>query len=361
MFQKIRSDSEVGKRPSGWLDVLPAVFAICWAGAAQAGPAMFSASLVLHAAANDYTAGSFYPYSTYVFTALPVGRACGATTPNTASGASDPGYCTNAVRQAGQPATGSGTLSLTATGTAPVPFALPQSALGIAATGSFRPRVTNKTQASAATYVFRGTSAAFVNGPGAFFAGGGPGNKVFQYPGGAFQGGIQITAGPNRFGGAMGLLGQLGVTGDYIRSGQSGQWAQTHSWNLAAALGGSGTDQATAMFQNTALASTETRTMMATGFGWTTGAVLATARVGAFTTLVYRTGYDHRTAMGLGNIQLVTPMLTHWIDAVPGDHTAQIGILKLQFVPEPAAGLLLAAGAMTLTVIRRVARRRPRA
>ena len=126
---------------------------------------------------------------------------------------------------------------------------------------------------------------------------------------------------------------------------------------MAAVLGQNASYQKQVKFENAALAASEMRMMKATGFAWTTGEILVTARVGGFTTTMQRTGYDDRTAMGLGNIQLVTPVLTHWVGASPGDHTAQIGVLKLHFVPEPGAGLLLAAGAVALQLLHRAVRR----
>lgn len=338
-----------------------AALALGLASAAHAGPAMFSGSLVQQINGNDFTAGAAYPYNTYVFTALPIGQPCGSATSN---GGAAPYYCGHSTRQAGQPATGSGTISLSATGTAPVPFQLPQSALAVTASGSVVPRATGFPETPNATpgyYLSRMTDAVFANAAGSFFAGGGPGNLNFAY-GPLFQGAIQITAGPARFGGVMGLLGRLNVTGAYTLPGQSGQWSPTTSWDMADVLGHT-TSHAittTGMFVNTALASTQTRTMMATGFPWTTGMVFMTVRVGAFTTSMKRTGYDHRTSMGLGTIQLVTPALTHWIDAsaeAPGNHTGQIGVLTLHFVPEPGAGLLLAAGAGVLVWLRRAGAR----
>jgi hypothetical protein len=337
-----------------------AALALGFAAAAHAGPAMFSGSLVQQIRGNDYTAGGFYPYNTYVFTALPIGQPCGSATSN---GGAAPYYCGHTTRQAGQPASGSGTISLTATGTGPVPFQLPQSALAVTASGSVVPRATgfpNTPMATPGYYLSRMTDAAFANAAGSFFAGGGPGNLNFFY-GPLFQGAIQITAGPARFGGVMGLLGKLNVTGAFTLPGKSGQWSPTKSWDMADVLGRT-TSYAittTGMFVNATLRpkSTDTRTMMATGFPWTTGMVFMTVRVGAFTTSMHRTGYDDRTALGLGNIQLVTPALTHWINGSPGDHTGQIGVLTLHFVPEPGAGLLLAAGAGLLVWLRRVGAR----
>ena len=331
-----------------------ATLALGLAAVAHAGPAMFSGSLVQHTTGNDHTAGGYYPFNTYVFTALPIGERCGSATSN---GGAAPYYCGTATRQAGNPATGSGTVSLTATGTAPVAFHLPQSALAVTASGSVVARATGlgtPTQ-PAGQYLYQDTHATFANAAGSFFAGGGPGNVNFTY-GAFFQGAIQITAGPKQFGGVMGLLGKLGISGVYTVPAQSGQWSPTKSWDMADVLGRttSYAISTTGMFTNTVLSATDTRTMKATGFPWTTGMVFLTARVGAFTTSMQRTGYDNRTAQGLGNIQLVTPVLTHWVDGTPGNHTGQIGVLTLHFVPEPGATLLLTAGAGVLMGLRRV-------
>jgi hypothetical protein len=50
---------------------------------------------------------------------------------------------------------------------------------------------------------------------------------------------------------------------------------------------------------------------------------------------------------------LVRPMLTHWTG---GKHQGQVGILRLQFVPEPSRWLLLAAGLRCLMALHRVSR-----
>ena len=43
---------------------------------AQAGPTMYSGSLVFHALGNDLTTGTTPPLSTYTFLALPLGAFC---------------------------------------------------------------------------------------------------------------------------------------------------------------------------------------------------------------------------------------------------------------------------------------------
>jgi hypothetical protein len=89
---------------------------------------------------------------------------------------------------------------------------------------------------------------------------------------------------------------------------------------------------------------------------WTTGQVGVFAKTGAYYTSHWRTGFDNRTPGGLGNIQLVTPTLTHWLSPGWNSHTAQVGMLQLH-VPEPGAVLLLAAGVGVLGLLYRASRR----
>jgi hypothetical protein len=83
--------------------------------------------------------------------------------------------------------------------------------------------------------------------------------------------------------------------------------------------------------------------------------VTITATDGPFPTLFRRTGFDNRTSMGQGTIQLVAPQLvrSEFPDRVaPWDrHTGAIGILRIQFVPEPSGWGMLAAGVAFLVVI----------
>ena len=79
----------------------------------------------------------------------------------------------------------------------------------------------------------------------------------------------------------------------------------------------------------------------------------AVGDIGYFPEILARSGYDNRTPSGAGRIQLVTPHLTHWIGS---GHSGEIGILRLEFAPEPESCLLLAVGAGVLVVLRRVSR-----
>jgi hypothetical protein len=58
----------------------------------------------------------------------------------------------------------------------------------------------------------------------------------------------------------------------------------------------------------------------------------------------------------MGNIQLVTPSLTHWLSPGWNSHTAQLGMLTIR-VPEPNAALLLVSGGGVLGLLYLVSRR----
>jgi hypothetical protein len=92
-------------------------------------------------------------------------------------------------------------------------------------------------------------------------------------------------------------------------------------------------------------------------FSWTTGSVTVTAKGrGPHKTVHYAHGYDNRstTLTGYpfprqaGTIQLVTPVLTRWIQPAATYETVGIGILR--FAPEPHAWAMLAAGVAFLGV-----------
>lgn len=325
---------------------------------AQAGAAMFQASLVLHAFGNDLTSGPSFPYDTNTFYAIPFGYDCynyrrtpwgqnwGKKTPPR------PLYCPQSIFQKGHPATGAGVL-VEGTGATPS-IQLPQSAVRVMTTGYLR------------TYgytAFRSTSyATFVNGAGGFFAGGGPAatgkGRVTHVGESPFTGSWIIRRGKNGFGGPMGLLGKLGGTAYWGAS--IGGSSVTSSWNMIRALGRSTADpdrtftnEATVRFQGSP---DGTIIKVATGTPWTTGTV--TVYASDSWTVLQRAGYDNRTSMGFGSIQLVTPSLTHWQWGLSSGTSGHIGILKIQIVPEPGATLLLAAGAGMLLLLQRVSRRR---
>ena len=90
-------------------------------------------------------------------------------------------------------------------------------------------------------------------------------------------------------------------------------------------------------------------------WGWTTGMATVTAMQGTFPTVIARTGYDNRTGMGLGIIQMVSPMLTHW-SGNGISSTASVSLLTIA-VPEPGQLLMLSAGLGMLGLLFRSTRK----
>ncbi len=84
---------------------------------------------------------------------------------------------------------------------------------------------------------------------------------------------------------------------------------------------------------------------------------------GPHRTVHYARGYDKRgpvqpaypSAWQSGTLQLVTPVMTRWLQPAANFETAGIGILR--FVPEPHAWLMLVAGIALLGVGYRMDRR----
>jgi hypothetical protein len=332
---------------------------------AQADPAMFDGTLIMHSFGNDVTTGTAPPFTLSDWTGMPLGHDCQHAVPQTTN---DPRYCTNAVMQNGAPLTGMGTLSIS-TGTG-ASIMMPQSAVGETVTG-FLPTYY--------PYLQSNTYATLHNAAGTFFAGGGPaaglGQKV-KTGMGQVAGKWVINEGKNGFGGAMGLLGKLGAKARYVVPSVAGTYAGTGTWNMAVALGRDYKATPTAYsvmgkatnwlnphvkpqtYINTYNGKKSTIVARGTGTPWTTGSVTLYATAGVFTTILHRAGYDTVTSGGARNIQLVTPSLTHWIGPGYQTHTGHIGILHLQFAPEPGAVLLLAAGGAVMALLYRVSRRR---
>jgi hypothetical protein len=87
-------------------------------------------------------------------------------------------------------------------------------------------------------------------------------------------------------------------------------------------------------------------------FPWTTGSVTvkATGR-GPAKTIHYAQGYDNRDPdTHKGTIQLVTPVLTRWLQPCCKSETGGVGILRFKFVPEPHTWAMLLAGVSLLGV-----------
>ena len=83
--------------------------------------------------------------------------------------------------------------------------------------------------------------------------------------------------------------------------------------------------------------------------GTGTVTVKATGR-GPHKTVHYTHGYDNRNTTGKGTIQLVTPVLTRWLQPCCKWETGGVGILQIKFVPEPQTWAILVAGISLLGV-----------
>ena len=298
----------------------------------QAEPKMYSASLILHAFANDTTSGSAPPYATYTFQALPLGTHC-----NPANGGKT---CDKATLHGGSPLVGSGT-AMTQGGILPRNFVLGETEITPMATGSLSPY-------PGVSYTL--TSARLRNEAGNFDVGGGPGSFSFVPVLGSGSTRVVVAAGKRRFGGIMRLVGQFG-TQNAGSTLSGGRWYGHFSdWGVRAA-GGSYAETAMVWgaFSFTSPPIWYKSAAVVTGFPWTTGRVSVSAAGGSgFPTRLVRSGYDNRTPGGGGTIQMVTPRLTHW---AAGSHWGDIAVLRVQFAPEPEGWLLLAAGLSLVAVL----------
>lgn len=97
-------------------------------------------------------------------------------------------------------------------------------------------------------------------------------------------------------------------------------------------------------------------TVMARGerFPWTTGSVTVTAvGRGTHRTIERRKGYDNRVK-GVGTIQLVSPVVTRWLQPAANYETSGVAVLRFMFLPEPGKMLALVAGLSLLSVLYRI-------
>jgi len=203
-------------------------------------------------------------------------------------------------------------------------------------------------------YVYSYSYAQFRNDYGYFSAGGGPGNFTHLYMKGGPQtlAKAKVTAGKNQFGGVMRLLGQLTSKVCYFR--QQGCSLGKNNWRYDA-IGESTVALYTAVYYHTGLMQSSVIMVLGDRFPWTTGEVSLTAvQRGPHRTVERRTGYDNRTALGKGTIQLVTPLLTRWLQPSVNFETGGIAIMRLKFIPEPRKAMLLAAGLSVLAVLYRL-------
>ena len=386
-----------------------------WLSPAQAGLQLYSGSLQFHAFGNTViftvspptsTGGDPLPsFTRSSFYAIPIGHFCNYQNPthfvsmgsvHTGTRFISTAYpaprstqamnCATTTKQQGAPITGSGTATTFTTPVAP-------SRPAIRLRGGAVYDSVSGSRGYDVPYVYWVTHAALGTGPGTVFPGGGPGRTYISRGGtGRVSGfaGIYPRPGGPQFGGTMRLLGQVRSTGflfsgigDRGMFGASIDWgfeqagASARGYDCWVAAGTSPTPDAcpsvatnqwtwtdgyrNRAYNTTGLLLTGTTMVYVDALAWTTGLAVVSGVRGAYPTIIVRSGYDNRTSMGSGTVQLVSPHLVNWIGLTcpfsgctpRSETTAGIAILRLQFVPEPSAVLMLVAGVGLLSVLYR--------
>jgi len=211
-------------------------------------------------------------------------------------------------------------------------------------------------------YVYSYTYATLRNNAGSFFGSGGPGAVDLKYSQGMnLLGHIVVKAGANKFGGVMRLLGQLTTKVCYFRNGGcslgGNNWRYeivgTSAYTSMGVVTQGHVALNTAMYYHTALMQQSTNMVRGYRFSWTTGSVTVSGLDPPHITVEKRQGYDNRTALGKGTIQLVTPVLTRWTQPAFDQFTGGVGILRLRFVPEPGKWMMLVGGLVMLGLLYR--------
>lgn len=271
----------------------------------------------------------------------------------------------------GAPVQGWGTLTTTAFNSFKIPAAPaspgPGDGMFRTTTGSFTgegPYLYSYTYAT-----FRNDAGDFGPGKGFFSTGAATSTLMFQNKvGGSTVASIKVERGANRFGGVMKLLGDITTKVCYFYAGGCGLGYGVWRYDLVGASGykdskvgspvitGSYTTSFVFTYYNTALQTIAKYDFIAQRFPWTTGNVTVTATGrGPHNTVEARQGFDNRNGSGIGTVQLVSPILTQWLGqgSAPKFETGGIGVLKVQFVPEPGVLVGLVAGLSLLAVMHR--------
>jgi len=384
-----------------------------WLSPAQAGLQLYTGSLQFHTFGNTViftqspptTSGVPLPtYTKSSFYAIPMGHFCNYQSPTRfvsmgtllagsqfistaypAPRSTRASNCATTTKQQGAPIRGSGIATTFTTPAAPsVPaIRLRGDAIYSSVSGSRR---------YDAPYVYWVTHVALGTGPGTFFPGGGPGHAYISWRGtGRVAGfaGIYPQPGGPQFGGTMRLLGRVRSTGFLFSGIGDGMFGASIDWGLEnaggsargyecwAAAGTSPTSDVcpsvatnrwtwtdgyrNRAYNETGVPLTGTTMVYVDALPWTTGLAIASGLRGAYPTLIARSGFDNRTSMGVGSVQLVSPHIANWIRldcptatcSLRSETTAGIAILRLRFVPEPSSWLLLACGLGLLVVLYR--------
>ena len=245
--------------------------------------------------------------------------------------------------QAGQPVTGTWIAVTTGTQLGGFNFA----AAPPAATGAAGVRATGVVGEFWSTYpyVYSYTYATLRNDQGVFGPGGGPGafNLAFTQNS-VTVASINVKQGAAKFGGTMRMLGAVTTKNCFYRHG--GCSLGGNNWRYDAVGATAMTDLGvvtagylttyTAKYYHPVLRQTSPVHVEGERFPWTTGSVTVTATGrGPHKTVHYARGFDNRnttTPSGLGTIQLVTPVLTRWLQPCCNNETGGIGILRIKFI-----------------------------
>ena len=265
----------------------------------------------------------------------------------------------------GNPVSGIGMVDATGFGVGKN-FALPAASANASGNHQGMHRTTQGEFNNIFPYIYSYTYATFRNDAGNFAAGGGPGAFNVPYSVlGAQVAHTAVQAGPNKFGGVMKLLGKVSTKVCYYRSGgcSLGQmnWRYDAIGAPAYTSGGVVTQGYTATYSaqyyHTVLMTTSTIMAVGSRFPWTTGTATVTAvGRGPNKTVEQRKGFDSRTVNGSGTLQLVTPVLTRWLQPAAQFETGGVGVLRFTFAPEPRAWMALVSGLSVLAVLYRARR-----
>jgi hypothetical protein len=269
------------------------------------------------------------------------------------------------VVQVGRPITGS--LLAATTGTAMGGFSFP-AALSSRSASGFRATGVVGEFAGTYPYLYSYTYVTMRNASGFFGPGGGLGDAYLRLPrvgSGAPNAHIQIKQGAHKFGGVMKMLGFLTAKVCYYRAGGCSRGFNNWRYDVVGTTGYRSSGGAitkgyhaltSTIHFNSGIGAFSTVQVVGSRFGWTTGSVTVTAvGRGPHKTVHYAHGYDNRTTTSMGaqtgTIQLVSPLLTQWLQPAVKYETGGIGILKLRFVPEPRIRWALVAGAGALILL----------
>jgi hypothetical protein len=254
------------------------------------------------------------------------------------------GYSGRGLVQVGQPITGTGLANTTgipgkggfnfvaapATGTAGV------RATGVIGELPFPPF------SILSDYLYNYTYATLRNDAGVFGPSGGPGSFSLYDPAPSAAL-ITVKQGAAKFGGTMRMLGSLTSKHCYFYAGcylaepdrRYDAIGASAYYTLMGIVSQGYVVNETFYSYNPTQMNRTTIFMEGSRFPWTTGDVTVVALGYVHDTIHYAHGYDNRNTMtsnGLGTVQLVSPVLTRWIEAGWTNQTAGIAILRIQFV-----------------------------